>query len=317
MTDTSATAYPVTLVVLGADGRLGHAVLREAAARGLRAVAVTRSGTLRRPVEGVAIRGADGLDRDALNAACAGADAIFNGLNPPYTAWEREALPMARNVVGAARASGALHLFPGNLYPLGDALAPRTLPGAPHEPVERKGRVRAEMEAMFAAERANGVRTTVLRAGDFFGGSIPGSWFDLSVAAKVDRGAMTYPGPTDLPHAWAYLPDLARAFVALAERAGDDVPGELLFPGHAPTGAELHAALERVTGRRLTLGAVPWPMLCLMGLVRPMMREVAAMRWLWRRPHALDGAALEAAIGPIPHTPLDGALRASLAAMGR
>jgi len=37
------------------------------------------------------------------------------------------------------------------------------------------------------------------------------------------------------------------------------------------------------------------------------------MRYLWQRAHQLDGAALHALVGPLPHTPLDQAVTAALA----
>jgi hypothetical protein len=47
-----------------------------------------------------------------------------------------------------------------------------------------------------------------------------------------------------------------------------------------------------------------------------MWRELARMSYLWRVPHALDGRALEAAVGPLPGTPLVEALAASLRELG-
>lgn len=303
---------PIRLVVLGADGRLGRAVSQAAFERGHDVVAVTRSGTLRRPIEGASVRAADALDAASLRAACDGATVIFNGLNPPYTAWERDALPMARNALAAAEATGALHLFPGNVYSLGRAMPPVVTPDTPHRPDTRKGRIRAAMEAMFDEGRERGVRTTVLRAGDFFGGPVPGSWFDLVVAARVDR-AVVYPGPGDRTHAWAFVPDLARAFVMLAERADRDLPAVLAFEGHTLTGDKLHVALERAAGRGLRRKGFPWPAIRLAGLVHPMSREIAEMAFLWRTPHRLDDTALEATIGSVPHTPLGAALPQALA----
>ena len=59
------------------------------------------------------------------------------------------------------------------------------------------------------------------------------------IAAKVKSGKFVYPGPLDRPHAWAYLPDLARAAVALAETSADlpaysDIP----FPGYTLRGRD-------------------------------------------------------------------------------
>jgi hypothetical protein len=60
---------------------------------------------------------------------------------------------------------------------------------------------------------------------------------------------------------------------------------------------------------------VPWPLLRIGGLVVPMWRELAEMRYLWQRPHALDGSALRAFAGSIQNTPLRDALVASLRAL--
>jgi hypothetical protein len=43
-----------------------------------------------------------------------------------------------------------------------------------------------------------------------------------------------------------------------------------------------------------------------------MMRELARMRYLWQVPHAIDGSRLEQAVGPLPTTPPQRALRLAL-----
>ena len=40
----------------------------------------------------------------------------------------------------------------------------------------------------------------------------------LGIAFVHRQGRLTYPGPRDVPHAWAYVPDLAQAFVEVAAR---------------------------------------------------------------------------------------------------
>ena len=303
-----------TLVVLGANGRLGHAVAKAAVLAGARTIAVTRDGKLRHSIDGVETRAADALDERAIREACRDADVIFNGLNPIYTRWAKDALPMARNVLAAQRESGALQLFPGNVYSYGEGMPARLTPSTPHAPTSRKGAIRQQIEEMFDAARREGLGITVLRAGDFYGGPVPGSWFDLVVANKIAKGIVTYPGPRDMPHAWAYLPDLAANFVALALAKGP-LPDSLTFDGNTLTGNELHAALERVTGSTLKKKSMPWRLVQALGLFNPMMREVAEMGYLWRTPHAIDGSDLDAFLGDRRRAPLDEALVSSLAAL--
>ncbi len=61
---------------------------------------------------------------------------------------------------------------------------------------------------------------------------------------------------------------------------------------------------------------MPWAVLKLGGLVVPMWREIAEMSYLWQVPHALDGSALARAVGPLPATPIDVAMRDTLLALG-
>src|SRR5262249_28765557 len=113
----------------------------------------------------------------------------------------------------------------------------------------RKGKLRVEIEERMREASERGVRTIILRAGDFFGGG-RGSWFDLVLAKDVRRGIATYPGPIDLVHEWAYLPDLAAAFVRLAEMRDRFGAFETFgFPGHAVTGREFVAALAKAARR--------------------------------------------------------------------
>jgi hypothetical protein len=59
-----------------------------------------------------------------------------------------------------------------------------------------------------------------------------------------------------------------------------------------------------------------WGLIRTIGLVYPLWRELARMSYLWRVPHGLDGAALRAAVGELPATPLPVALREALIALG-
>jgi nucleoside-diphosphate-sugar epimerase len=160
----------------------------------------------------------------------------------------------------------------------------------------------------------------VIRAGDFFGGPGRGSWFDLVIAKSVRQGKAVYPGRMNIVHAWAYLPDLARTFVLAAERRTDlSVFETLHFPGHSPSGRELLECLERSARRVGLLGqgtlhraGMPWAFLRVAGLVVPMFRELAEMRYLWYVPHRLAGERLASLLGTVPATSLDDAMDATL-----
>jgi len=306
------------VLVLGANGRIGRAVAQAFLAGGWTVLGLVRPGTADRLPAGVEPVEADGADAAALAAAGRGADVVVNALNVPYERWRETVPAFTAAALAAQRASGALLMLPGNVYNFGADMPPLLGPATPQRATTVKGRIRIALEASLReAATRDGLRTAVIRAGDFYGGEGAGAWFDRIVAAKAARGVVVYPGPLDLVHAWAYVPDLAAAFRAVAERRAA-IAGfaDLPFAGDAPTGHALVAAIERAVGRPMRVRGLPWWALRLAGLVRPDLREVIEMAYLWRVPHALDGAALEALAGPLPTTPFDTAVARALTAIG-
>jgi hypothetical protein len=75
-------------------------------------------------------------------------------------------------------------------------------------------------------------------------------------------------------------------------------------------------AMEKAIGRRFKQAGFPWSILRTGGVVYPLWREVFAMRYLWERPHRLDGAKLESLVGRLSQTPLDAAIAQALADLG-
>ena len=306
---------PGTVLVLGATGRFGrHA-----------AHAFDRTGwrvrTFGRRAPGADVPGehdsGDVLDARALGAAASGADVLVNALNPPYRAWRDEVPRLTEAVLGAARSSGATVMLPGNVYGFGRAMPPILLPDTPEAPSNEHGRVRSALEAGYRAAASSGARTIVVRAGSFVEGVRTGNWFEDHVVSRIDAGRVMYPGPLDRTHSWAWLPDLGRAFEALAARRDALEPFHVVgFPGWALTGRELVDALETATGRPLRVGRMPWPLLRLAAPFAPDMRGVLVMRYLWQVPHAIDGAELARLLPGFAGTPAEVALPEALERLG-
>ncbi|MBP6338287.1 MAG: hypothetical protein KA375_11865 [Vitreoscilla sp.] len=320
MNPTTTTTRP-TVLILGAAGRFGGAATAAFARAGWRVLAQARKPLTALPL------GAEALlmpldDLPALARAAAGTSVVVHALNPVYTRWGTDLLPLAETGMDLAQRLGARFMLPGNVYNFGADMPPLLTEATPPTATTRKGKWRCELEARMQARASQGLRSVVIRAGDFFG-SGEGSWLDLAIAKDIAKGKLVYPGPLDRPHAWAYLPDLAQAFMAVASLPS--VPGcqHFHFAGHTLTGAQLLAAIEHVA-RPLGLlpagpvnrGGIPWGLMRWLGWAVPIWRELVEMAYLWEVPHALDGHALQAAVGPLPATPLDEALRRSLLAMG-
>ena len=309
------TRMTSTVLILGAAGRIGQVMALAFANAGWQVRAQARKalpGALQGHARVQPVM-CDAADVAALTAAAQGASVVVNALNPIYTDWDRLALPLADAALAVARASGALLMLPGNVYNFGCEMPALLKPTTPEIGNTPKARIRIEMERRLAAAAGEGVVSVVIRAGDFFGGAGRGTWFDMALLTKLAKGRFVYPGPEDVAHAWAYLPDLAQVFVRVAERCAQ-LRGHhrLHFAGHTLSGQAMREALERVVGQRLRPAGLPWGVIRLAAPFVPMWRELLVMRYLWQRPHALDDAALRALIGSVPHTPLPQALRSAL-----
>ena len=256
---------------------------------------------------------ADALDLPALTAAGRGAGVIIHALNPDYTRWASRLPALTATVIALARATGATLMLPGNVYNFGRCLPPVLTEATPFVADHPKAAQRIALEAALAqAAAAQKVRSIVIRAGDFLGDA--GTWLDLAMAKDLARGRFTQMGPPDRAHAWAWLPDLARVFVAVAERRAGLAPFCVLhYAGLTLTGAELQAGFAAALGRPLQARRFPWWLLGLAAPVVPMFRALREMRHLWQRPHRLDDARLRALLGVLPATSLPAVLGQCLA----
>jgi nucleoside-diphosphate-sugar epimerase len=319
--------YPTphkTALVLGATGSFGAHAVQALIKHGWTIRALARD-----PVAAVAKLGArtpidwiqgDAMDRASVVAAAAGAQLIVHAVNPPrYRNWKGTVLPMAQNAIAAAKASGARLVIPASVYNFAPDSGAGIAEDAPQAPATRKGVIRVELERLVreACER-DGVRALVLRAGDFFGPAAPNS--ALAWLAQTRRGRVTgvyAPGPA--AHAFAYMPDLGETLARLVDAEDRLGAYEVFhFRGHwMEDGQTLGQALRRVTGdAKLPIHAFPWPMLYLAAPFDETMREMLEMGYLWKQPIGLDNAKLVRFLGEEPHTPLETALRATLADMG-
>jgi nucleoside-diphosphate-sugar epimerase len=313
-----------TALVIGATGGIGGEAARALIAHGWRVRGLNRKPDEARrraawvgPVEWVA---GDAMNQADVVAAAAGADLIFHGANPPgYKNWRGLAIPMLQNTIAAARQSKARIMLPGNVYNFGPDAGAVVNESSPQHPLTRKGKVRVEMEEMLSDASREGVRSIVVRAGDFFGAHQPASWFkDVMVKPGGPLRSVVYPGDFQAGHAWAYLPDLAEAMAKLADIEASLPPFENVhFGGHwLAHGVEIAQGIRDVAGNPdLPIRKFPWIVMFLGAPFMTFMREALEMRYLWQKPLRLDNTKLVSLIGPEPHTPLKAALSQTLTAL--
>jgi nucleoside-diphosphate-sugar epimerase len=316
--ETPADSLPQPrILVLGAAGGLGRAAALAFRTAGWSVASLARETSRSAIAPGTELIEVDARDSAAVIEAARGADVVLNALNVPFTQWATAAMPLTETAIAAARENGATLVFPGNLSVYGARLPAIIDETTPVQPTSRKGEIRAAVEARLrAAADEEGTRVIILRSGDFFGAEA-GSYFDRLLIRDIASGRLTYPGPLDAVHEWAYLPDLAEALRRLVDaRAALPPFAEFGFPGQAVTGREMVGAISRACGRGFKVSGMPWTMLRLLGTVVPIFRELSEVAYLWSTPHAIDGTRLSAVIGDIPFTPLDRAVASALLELG-
>ncbi len=312
------------VLVLGATGGIGGKMAHRLHARGWHVRA------LHRQAQQIALRpgmhkfdwiSGDAMQRADVVAAARGVDVIVHAVNPPgYRRWAELVLPMMDNSIAAAQTFGARIVLPGTVYNYGPDALPALHVDSPQHPVTRKGAIRVQMEQRLQTAAAGGLRSLIVRAGDFFGPHAGNNWFSQGLVKPGKApAAITYPGKTGIGHQWTYLPDLAETIARLLEQeASLETFARFHMDGHWDAdGTQMADAIRRVLGNaRLPVRSFPWWLLGPAAPFVPLFHEMKEMHYLWQQPVRMDNARLLQVLGEEPHTPLDEAVRATLRGLG-
>jgi len=315
-----------TVLITGANGRLGRAAVAAFAQRGWNVNTLVRQPT--KPADGQPNTSAqqtssitefvgDASDVKSLLAAATGCDVILPAANPSYELWASVVPATTDALITAAASVGATIVLPGNIYAYGDTMPTLINAHTPHQPNCEHGEIRSTMEKRLkAAAREQGVQTLVVRAGGYMDGHDTGNWFETYMCKDLNKNQFMYPGSNDAKCTWAYLPDVADIMVRVAEMREQLEPfDDIGFPGYSVTGSELHKLVENTVGSSLKLTGLPWFVIKVMSWFRPAMTGVYNMRYLFYVSHAIDGTRLKEILPDWKGTPIEAALPTMLASL--
>ena len=315
MTNTVRTA-----LVLGATGGIGNETAQALSRHGWKIRALGRNGRPAKLTDSWEWIKGDALDRDSVVAAAQGTDAIVHAVNPPgYRNWAALVLPMIENTIAAAKASGARILLPGTIYNYGPDAFPVLREDSPQRATTQKGKIRIALEQKMEAAAREGVRSLIVRLGDFFGPRAGNNWFSQGlVKPNQPITRIVNPGAKGIGHAWCYLPDAGEAFAQLMDREAELADFERFhFGGHwDEDGGQMIAAIRQAAGNeKISVRSMPWWFLRLASPFNETFRELYATRPLWRTSIQLDNTRLVRFLGNEPHTPLQTAMETTLRGM--
>jgi nucleoside-diphosphate-sugar epimerase len=303
------------VALFGAAGAVGQAL---APALEQRAIAYRTVGRdvarLQRDFPRSQVLAADFFSGEGVADAAQGVQTVFYLAGAPYTEFYRHPV-MVRNALDAARAAGVerfVHVAP--VYSYG---SPLTLPvpeSQPHSPNTRKGRFRLEQELAVLERNGNGFATMVVHLPDFYGPHADLSYANVFMREALSGKTASFIGPLRAQREFVCVPDVADPLLRLA--ALDDAYGRCWNLGGRSIEARAFADdVFAAIGRPAKYRSIPKPMLQILGLGMPMMREVAEMYYLFDSSFVLDDAALQQRLGGYAKTPIRQGIATTLAWM--
>ncbi len=299
-------------VVFGA-GQVGRVLSARLAAAGLAVRLLSRNRPDLLPA-GVEWRAVDASDPELAVDAAKGARVIYQCLGAPYTQWPQLFPALQRGALAAAERNDALLVSLENLYGYGPTAGIPMNEDLPLAATTVKGRTRAAMTAeLLEASNAGRVRIAIGRASDFFGAGVTETTLGERVFANALLGKRAdFIGNPELPHTYSYVPDVAAGLATLGtdDRAAGGV-WHLPGPETVTTRAVLDLLATEV-GHPVGIRSVPKPLMRVLGVFNPLMRELAEMAYQAEEPFVLDTTKYQSVFGN-SGTPLPTAIAATVA----
>ena len=159
------------------------------------------------------------------------------------------------------------------------------------------------------------MRKTILRPPDLYGPDSELSYVRTIFDAALRGGRAKVVGPIDTPHEFIFVPDLAKTLLALSEE--EEAYGQawnIAGPGLITT-RQFAELVFAAVGKQPKLQVANKPMLRLLGLFNPFLREVVELHYLWTTPVKLNDARLRRLLPSLRKTSYEDGIRMTIERM--
>jgi nucleoside-diphosphate-sugar epimerase len=254
-------------------------------------------------------------DPASIRAAAQGISTVVYLVGVDYDKFAQHPIVFRKALEGAIEAGVQRVILVGTVYPYGRAQTNPVREDHPRNPHTFKGQKRKEQEdILFEADAAGKIHGTELRLPDFYGPGVDKSFLHSIFDAAANGGRAQVIGPIDRPHEFIYVPDVGPVVAALAdEPRAYGRWWHLAGPGTITVKQVAEKAFALV-GRKPKMMTASKPLLRLVGLFNPLMRELVEMQYLVTDPVVLDDSALRSLLGEIKKTSYDDGIRQSVEA---
>ena len=251
-----------------------------------------------------AINGADSIQ---VRQACDGASVIFLCLNAHYVDWYELYPPRLEAAIETAAATGAKLVYHDNVYMYGPVDGPLT-EDLPYTADTRKGKLRGDMAtAVLQAAQSGKTRAVIGRSADMYGPGALNSSFNSTLGQRhfyplLAGKPVSVLGDINLPHTYAYVDDVARGLITLAEN--DDALGQAWHIPAAPTLSQREvmtiAFEEAGLPPKIRGSKISGYFVSVIGRFQPDVGEVSEMLYQFEKPLVVSHQKFERAFAVAP-----------------
>lgn len=301
------------VLVLGASGGMGYALVRELVSRGIAVVAFARRkeklDALYKDESDVIIFAGDVLDKVAVTKAAKGVDTIFHAVNFPYPVWAKTHPLCIEVLIQVAEAQQAKIAFVDNIYAYGPSTNVKVSENMRKRPQTKKGKIRFMMEERLLKSK---VPTLIVHLPDLYGPNAESTLLHETFKSVVQNKKANFIGKINIAREYLYTFDGAKAMVELAQRDNAYNQNWNIPAIHPITGTEIVEILRTEIGYNQPIRTINKTMIRMIGLFQPLMREMVEMMYLTETPIILDGEKYKKEIGEIPKTPYEKGIHETL-----
>jgi nucleoside-diphosphate-sugar epimerase len=269
--------------VLGANGAIGKAVIKELEIRQLQIRKVSTKPTWVQ---------ADLLRKEDAEKAIDGSSYVYLCIGLPYNAkvWETQWPQIIQNVIDACEKAQAKLIFLDNVYMYASPLPVPFDESTPQNPNSKKGKARKHTaDLMLKALRDNKIKGLIGRSADFYGEGAVNSPFYISFLERMlrDKRPQTLVS-TEIEHTYANVIDNGRALVELA--LNDDCYGEVwhLPVGKPITSNEMLVLFNKKLGSNFEISVMPTLLKKILALFIPILKETKEMEYQFEQKYVMS-----------------------------
>ena len=219
--------------------------------------------------------------------------------------WKENWVPFIQNVVDACIKYNSKLVFFDNVYAIGGNNVNHITENSPISPSSKKGEIRAEVDRIILKNMENNnLQTIIARSPDFFGGTARQTSVIMNLVYDnliKDKKAQWFCNAS-LVHSMGYVPELAKgtAMLGNSPEAYNQIWNLPTDPQRI-TGEEWINLFAKELGKENKFTVLPNWMVKGIGLIVPVMKELAEMNYQYDRDYYFDSSKFN---NHFKHTPI-------------